>query len=294
MRSRSGDPDAATIFTSDPVFAEMRVPARASITSLNPAAPSSRSRTHDSRPPASFGSTSTSTGASPCSSKSRNTRIDDRTAARGRSSRARVSISNSMPRRSRFRASGAVMGRGGATSFHATGELTSSNHRPTPLLPAGNATSTRGRVPERSSRCAATGPARTKLLMLFPSSMRKASGGPCADDAAPAPAPHAIKKSEKTALMKQRIPVASSSSVTRRYRRTGGSGVSHHAAEFHISVFSSSAAATAAMVRATSFSLVRQLVTLMRIARRPFHVVPLKNASPPALILAITSSLRRS
>ena len=53
--------------------------------------------------------------------------------------------------------------------------LVFSNHRPTPLLPAGNATRMRGSVPERSSRCAATGPSRRKLLMLRPSSMRKAN-----------------------------------------------------------------------------------------------------------------------
>ena len=41
---------------------------------------------------------------------------------------------------------------------HCTGVAVSSNHTPTPLLPAGKATSTRGLVPELRRRCAATGP----------------------------------------------------------------------------------------------------------------------------------------
>src|SRR5260221_8169255 len=54
-------------------------------------------------------------------------------------------------------------------SVHVTGGLTSANQRPTPLLPAGKATTMRGLDPERSSRCAATGPSRRKLLRLLPS-----------------------------------------------------------------------------------------------------------------------------
>lgn len=42
--------------------------------------------------------------------------------------------------------------------------------------------------------------------------------------------------------------------------------------------------ATDSIVRFTSASFVRQLTTLIRIARRPRHVVPLKNAAPSALI----------
>jgi hypothetical protein len=49
--------------------------------------------------------------------------------------------------------------------------------------------------------------------------------------------------------------------------------------------------ATASIVRATSASFVRQLTTLIRIARRPRHVVPLKNAAPSALMAWITASV---
>jgi hypothetical protein len=45
---------------------------------------------------------------------------------------------------------------------------------------------------------------------------------------------------------------------------------------------------TAAAERWTSSSLVRQLHTLTRIARRPRHVVPPKNASPFSTMAAIT------
>ena len=59
-------------------------------------------------------------------------------------------------------------------------------------------------------------------------------------------------------------------------------------------VFARNVSATAATVRRTSASLVRQFTTLTRIARRPRQVVPLKNASPPALIAAIVAPVHRS
>jgi hypothetical protein len=55
-----------------------------------------------------------------------------------------------------------------------------------------------------------------------------------------------------------------------------------------------SSSATFATVRATSSVVVCQLHTLTRIARRPRQVVPLKNASPAALIIAMTSLVLRS
>ncbi len=51
----------------------------------------------------------------------------------------------------------------------------SANHRPTPLSPAGNATTTRGWVPERSTRCAALSPLRKKAFKVGGSSMEKFS-----------------------------------------------------------------------------------------------------------------------
>ncbi len=51
---------------------------------------------------------------------------------------------------------------------------------------------------------------------------------------------------------------------------------------------------TEATTRSTSSSEVCQQQTLTRIARRPRHTVPPKNASPFARIAAITSSVRRS
>jgi hypothetical protein len=88
-----------------------------------------------------------------------------------------------------------VIGRGALVSDHSTGAADFSNHKPTPLLPAGNATRMRGSFPERSSRCAATGPSRRKLLMLCPSSMRKASAFADGGSAAGAVATHIEKDS---------------------------------------------------------------------------------------------------
>src|SRR5262249_3970789 len=51
------------------------------------------------------------------------------------------------------------------------------------------------------------------------------------------------------------------------------------------------AQATAARQRATSFALVRKLQTLIRITRRPRHVLGEKNAPPVALIASITASV---
>jgi hypothetical protein len=56
----------------------------------------------------------------------------------------------------------------------------------------------------------------------------------------------------------------------------------------------SSTVATARTVRSTSSLLVRQLTTLIRIARRRFHIVPLKNAVPSQLIASIIRSVRAS
>src|SRR6516165_5218775 len=47
------------------------------------------------------------------------------------------------------------------------------NQRPTPLSPAGKAIRMRGSFPERSTRCAATSPSRTRRLVLRPSSTWK-------------------------------------------------------------------------------------------------------------------------
>ena len=52
--------------------------------------------------------------------------------------------------------------------------------------------------------------------------------------------------------------------------------------------------ATAAIVLRMSAWLVRQFTTLIRIARRPRNVVPLKNAVPSALMAAILPSVFRS
>ena len=48
------------------------------------------------------------------------------------------------------------------------------------------------------------------------------------------------------------------------------------------------------MARSTSACVVRQLQTLIRMQRRPSQVTPPKNASPVALIAAITASVLRS
>src|SRR5256885_15464 len=50
----------------------------------------------------------------------------------------------------------------------------------------------------------------------------------------------------------------------------------------------------AAAARSTSSAVVRQLETETRMQRLPRQVVPVKNASPVALMAAITSSVRRS
>jgi len=52
--------------------------------------------------------------------------------------------------------------------------------------------------------------------------------------------------------------------------------------------------ATALSVRSTSSALVRQLTTLIRIARCPFQVVPLKNAVPSRLIVSMAQSVLAS
>src|SRR4029077_6318486 len=82
-----------------------------------------------------------------------------------------------MPRNGRRAWSSLVTGLGGETNVQAIVALVFSNQRPTPLLPAGNATRILGSGPNPNTRCAAHGPARRKLLMLRPSSMRKANAG---------------------------------------------------------------------------------------------------------------------
>jgi hypothetical protein len=61
-----------------------------------------------------------------------------------------------MPYSGRPCASGADSADGGVSRLQFTGCAVSSNHSPVPLLPAGNTTSRRGFVDERTSRWAAT------------------------------------------------------------------------------------------------------------------------------------------
>ncbi len=56
----------------------------------------------------------------------------------------------------------------------------------------------------------------------------------------------------------------------------------------------SSVLATHSITRSTSSVEVCQLQTLTRIARRPRHVVPVKNASPEAKIAAMIRSVKTS
>jgi hypothetical protein len=69
----------------------------------------------------------------------------------------------------------------------------------------------------------------------------------------------------------------------------------HHKLASQLPIFAlSSVLATQSTTRSTSSVEVCQLETLTRIARRPRHVVPVKNASPEAEIAAIIRSVKRS
>ncbi len=111
------------------------------------------------------------------------------------------------PRRDRPRSSLRVSGCGFPSNDHVSGTALCENQRPTPLLPAGKATRMRGSVPDRSSRCAATGPSRRKLLRLRPSLTSKDNGWPGAGSPLPGCAVMA------------RTPAVASMQVLRRMER---------------------------------------------------------------------------
>src|ERR1700761_9373721 len=83
------------------------------------------------------------------------------------------------------------------------------NQRPTPLLPAGKAIKMRGSVPERSTKCAATSPWRTKLLMFRPSRTWNSSGGSVGCTAAA----DAFAKSHKAAQTEADVTTAFSNTL---------------------------------------------------------------------------------